>query len=198
MSSQIRVRLLPNARCLYDEPVQVKVAGLRPRQVVTMRARSTDEKGVVFSSSATYRADESGEIDLDRDPSLGGSYVGVEPMGLLWWMRPETPHRYFIKDKALQPLKVKFSVHKEEGATIIKYAVNNPLAEENKGSLIPIEQAEGRLLFVASEDDLNWDSKGYVDEMVERLKRHGKENFESVCYPTCVQKSVKFEEEVSW
>ncbi|XP_076600249.1 acyl-coenzyme A thioesterase 1-like [Chaetodon auriga] len=352
MSSQVTLRLLPNARCLYDEPVQVKVAGLRPRQVVTMRARSTDEKGVVFSSSATYRADESGEIDLDRDPSLGGSYVGVEPMGLLWSMRSDAPHRYFKKDNALQQQMVTFSVHKEEGegkmlaeatnerllmgdgvsrlpikegsfqgvlftppgdgpfpavldlcsfmserracllankgfvvlavpvynekigtfkeihldrfeeakdflqrqpkvgskgigvvsrskggdialtlaafvpgveavvwingcsanlgfplfykshqilspllfdpskvirtesgATIIKYGVNNPLAEENKGSLIPVEQAEGRLLFVASEDDLNWDSKGYVDEMVERLKHHGKENFESLCYP---------------
>ncbi|XP_076601678.1 acyl-coenzyme A thioesterase 1-like [Chaetodon auriga] len=352
MSSQVRVRLLPSVTCLFDEPVRVKVAGLRPRQVVTMRARSTDEKGVVFSSSATYRADGSGEIDLDRDPSLGGSYVGVEPMGLLCWMRPETPHRYFIKDKALQPLEVKFSVHKEEGegsmlaeatnerllmgdgvrrlpvkegsfqgvlftppgdgpfpavldlcslmsekracllanrdfvvlavpvyndnrenlhemhldhfeeansltyvhtykvgsrgvgvvsqskggevvlslaafvpgveavvwingcngnvltplfyknhqilspllfdhskvihtesgASIVKYVLQNPLAEESKYSLIPIEQAEGRLLFVASEDDLKWDSKGYVDEMVERLKHHGKENFESVCY----------------
>ncbi|XP_070829534.1 acyl-coenzyme A thioesterase 1-like [Chaetodon trifascialis] len=351
MSSQIRLTLLPSATCLYDEPVQVKVAGLRPRQVVTLRARSTDEREVVFSSSATYRADESGEIDLDRDPSTAGSYVGVEPMGLLWSMRPDTPHRYFMKDKALQPLKVKFSVHEEggegsvlaeatnerllmgdgvsrlpvkegnfqgvlftppgdgpfpavldlcsfmsekracllankgfvvltvpvsekpgkvkemhldrfeeakdflqrqpkvgskgvgvisrskggdialtlaafvpgveavvwinscsanlglplfykkqqilspllfdpskvipteSGASIIKYGVKNPLAEESKGSLIPIEQAEGRFLFLAAEDDLNWDSKGYVDEMVERLKHHGKENFESVCYP---------------
>ncbi|XP_070830093.1 acyl-coenzyme A thioesterase 1-like [Chaetodon trifascialis] len=357
MSSQVRLRLQPSARCLYDEPVQVKVAGLRPRQVVTIRARSTDEKGVEFSSSATYRADGSGEIDLDTDPSLGGSYVGVEPMGLLWSMRSETLHKRCQKNKALNPHVVKFSVHEDEGegrmlaeatnerllmgdgvsrlpvkegnirgvlftppgtgpfpavldlytlgggvsekrasllasrgfvvltvalyghddmpkniqevhldyfeesikflkkqdqvgnkgvgvislsksgdlalsvasylpgveatvwingcsantalplyykrsqllpalmfdltkliptesgAMMGKYALHNPLAEENKGSLVPIEQAEGRFLFVASEDDLNWDSKGYMDEMVERLKRHGKENFESVCYP---------------
>ncbi|XP_070829530.1 acyl-coenzyme A thioesterase 1-like isoform X2 [Chaetodon trifascialis] len=357
MSSQIRLRLLPSARCLYDEPVRVKVAGLRSRQVVTMRARSTDEKGVVFSSSATYRADGSGEIDLDRDPSLSGSYVGVEPMGLLWSMRSETLHKRCQKNNALNPHVVNFSVHEDEGesrmlaeatnerllmgdgvsrlpvkegnirgvlftppgrgpfpavldlytlggglsekrasllasrgfvvltvalyghddmpknirevhldyfeeaikflkkqdqvgnkgvgvislsksgdlalsvasylpgveatvwingcsantalplyykrsqllpalmfdltklmptesgAMITKYAVHNPLAEENKGSLVPVERAEGRFLFVASEGDLNWDSKGYMDEMVERLKRHGKENFESVCYP---------------
>ncbi|XP_076600250.1 acyl-coenzyme A thioesterase 1-like [Chaetodon auriga] len=71
----------------------------------------------------------------------------------------------------------------ESGAMISKYAMHNPLAAENKGSLVPIERAAGRFLFVASEDDLNWDSKGYMDQMVERLKRHGKENFESVCYP---------------
>lgn len=42
-----------------------------------MKAASTDERGVAFSSSATYRADGNGEIDLDRDPSLSGSYVGA-------------------------------------------------------------------------------------------------------------------------
>uniref|UniRef100_A0A669DD61 Acyl-CoA thioester hydrolase/bile acid-CoA amino acid N-acetyltransferase domain-containing protein n=1 Tax=Oreochromis niloticus TaxID=8128 RepID=A0A669DD61_ORENI len=107
--------LLPRARCLFDEPIKVKVEGLRSRQVVTMRARLTDEKGVVFSSSATYRADGSGEVDLNRDPSLGGTYVGVEPMGLLWSMRPDTMHKRFQKTKSLEPQLVKFSVYEEEG-----------------------------------------------------------------------------------
>ncbi|XP_008303404.1 acyl-coenzyme A thioesterase 1-like [Stegastes partitus] len=361
MSAQVRLRLQPSARCLFDDPVQVTVTGLRSKQLVTMKARSTDEKGVMFSSSATYRADGSGEIHLDRDPSLSGSYVGVEPMGLLWSMKPDTLHKRFIKTNSLIPHVVKFSVHEEEEeeeeegrmlaevinerfligdgvsrlpvkegnirgvlftppgsgpfpavldlytfggglsekrasllasrgfvvltialyrhddmpkniqeihldyfeeaieflkrqdkvgskgvgvislsksgdlalsiasylpgveATVwingcsantliplyykdrqirsvltfdakkvifteteavnIKYTQNSPLAEENKDALIPIEQAKGRFLFVASEEDLNWDSKAYMDEMVERLKRHGKDNFESVSYP---------------
>ncbi|XP_040025683.2 acyl-coenzyme A thioesterase 6-like [Gasterosteus aculeatus] len=359
MSSQVRLRLLPRARCMFDEPVQVKVAGLRSRQMVTLRARSTDEKGVVFSSSATFRADGSGQIDLERDPSLGGTYTGVEPMGLLWSMRPDTLHKDFRKTKSLNPYVVKISVHdqeKEEGGRMLaeetnerlligdgvirrtvregnirgalftppgegpfpavldlytfsgglsekrasllagrgfvvltvalygnidrarnikeihldyleeaveflkkqykvgskgvgvislsksgdlalsmasylqgveavvwingcsantllplyykksqilpalmidlsklipteseafntKKVLNDPCAEENEETLIPVERAEGRFLFVASEDDLNWDSKAYVDMMVERLQRNGKDNFESVCYP---------------
>ncbi|CAK6965637.1 Hypothetical predicted protein [Scomber scombrus] len=357
MASQVRLRLLPSARCLFDEPVQVKVTGLRSRQVVTMKARSTDDKGVVFSSSATYRADGRGEVDLERDASLSGAYNGVEPMGLLWSMRPDTLHKKFQKTRSLNPHVVKFSVHEvegegrtlaevtnerlligngvtrlpmqvgnirgvlftppgqgpfpavmdlytfggglsekrasllasrgfvvltvalyghndmpknikevhldyfeeaiqllrkqdkvgnkgvgiisisksgdlalsaasclpgvdatvwingcsantalplyykkrqihpplmfdlsrviptESGPSIAKYGVDNPLAEENRATLIPIEKAKGHFLFVASDDDLNWDSKAYMDEMVERLKRHGKENFESVCYP---------------
>ncbi|XP_075954721.1 acyl-coenzyme A thioesterase 1-like [Anarhichas minor] len=355
MSSQVRLRLLPRARCMFDEPVQVKVAGLRSRQVVTVRARSTDEKGVVFSSSATYRADGGGEVDLERDPSLTGSYTGVEPMGLLWSMRPDALHKMFQRTKSLNPHVVKFSVHEEDGrmlaeatnerlligdgvsrhtvkegniwgvlftppgegpfpavldlytfsgglsekrasllagrgfvvltvalfghddmaknikevhldyfeeaieflkkqdkvgsrgvgvislsksgdlalsiasylpgveatvwingcsantllplyykkrqilpalmidlskiiptesgASNCKNVLHNPLAEENKATLVPVEQAEGRFLFVASEDDLNWDSKAYMDMLVERLQRHGKDNFESVCYP---------------
>ncbi|KAG7236615.1 hypothetical protein INR49_000739 [Caranx melampygus] len=360
MSSQVRLRLLPSARCLFDEPVQVKVSGLRSRQVVALRARSTDERGVEFSSSATYRADGSGEIDLDRDSSLSGSYVGVEPMGLLWSMRPNTLHKKFQIKNSLHPHVVRFSVHEEEeeeeegrmlaeatneriligdgvicrpvkdgnirgvlftppgdgvfpavldlyilggdlsekrasllasrgfvvlsvvayghddmpknikelhldyfeeaiqflrkqdkvgskgvgvlslsktadvalsmasylpdveavvwingcsantvlplfyrksqilpplkfdirktiptesGANMVKNVLDNPMAEENKATLVPIEQAKARFLFAAAEDDLNWDTKAYMDEMVERLKHHGKENYESVSYP---------------
>lgn len=355
MSSQVRLRLLPSARCLFDEPVQVKVAGLRSKQVVIMKARSTDEKGVAFSSTATYRADNGGEIELNRDASLSGSYVGVEPMGLLWSMRPDVPHKRFQKTNSLNPHVVNFSVHEqkgrmlaeatnerflmgdrvrrvtvkegnirgvlftppgegpfpavldlytfggglsekraallasrgflvltvalyghddmpknikevhldyleeaiqflknqnmvvnkgvgvislsksgdlalsvasylpgvqavvwingcsanvalplrykkrqilpalkfdasklistESGAFITKYAMLDPLREENRATLVPIERAAGHFLFVASEDDLNWDSKAYMDEMVDRLKRHGKDNFESVSYP---------------
>lgn len=352
MSSQVTLRLLPSARCLFDEPIQVKVAGLKYRQVVTMRAQATDERGEAFSSSATYRADGRGEIDLERDPSLRGSYIGVEPMGLLWSMKADAPHKYFHWNKALNPHVVKFSVYEEgedggilaeatnerllishgvsrlpvkqgnfqgvlftppgegpfpgvldlctfmsekracllanrgfvvlavavyndkpdnvkevhldafqeaveflqqlpkvgpkgigvisrskgadlalslasfvpgveavvwingcnanvavplyykkrlilspllfdiskvipteSGASIVKFGVLDPLAEENKGSLVPIEQSKAHFLFIASEDDLNWDSKGYMDEMVQRLSRHGKRNFKSVCYP---------------
>ncbi|XP_068427723.1 acyl-coenzyme A thioesterase 1-like [Clinocottus analis] len=358
MSSQIRLRLLPRARCMFDEPVQLKVDGLRSRQVVTLRARTTDDKGVVFRSSATYRADGSGGVDLQRDPSLSGSYTGVEPMGLLWSMRATALHKKFHKIKSLDPHVVKFAVQEEEeeggrmlaeatnerlligdgvsrrtikdgnirgvlftppgrgpfpavldlyvlggglsekrasllasqgfvvltvvafgyddlptnikkvhldyfeeaiqflikqdkvgskgvgllsfsktgdvalsmasylpgvaatvwingcsantllplyykksqihpallfdpskiiptesGAGNGKNALHDPLAEENKATLIPVERADGRFLFVASEDDLNWDSKASLDMMVERLQRHGKDNFESVCYP---------------
>ncbi|XP_019203032.2 LOW QUALITY PROTEIN: acyl-coenzyme A thioesterase 1 [Oreochromis niloticus] len=136
MSSQVRLKLLPRARCLFDEPIKVKVEGLRSRQVVTMRARLTDEKGVVFSSSATYRADGSGEVDLNRDPSLGGTYVGVEPMGLLWSMRPDTMHKRFQKTKSLEPQLVKFSVYEEEGRI---------LAEETNERLLIGDGVSGSL-----------------------------------------------------
>ncbi|CAN9502785.1 unnamed protein product [Ophioblennius macclurei] len=350
MSSQVRLQLWPRARCLFDEPIQVKVAGLRSKQQVTLKASSTDERGVAFNSSALYRADDSGEIDLNRDPSLGGSYVGVQPMGLLWSMSPNAPHKHFNKTNVLIPHMVKISVHEEgedqvlaeaaneralmadgvsrvtvregningvlftppggpfpavldlspllsekracllankgfvvltmsvyvgkpqnikalhldhfkeavdyllkhpkvgskgvglvarskagdvalalaafvpgvdavvwingcnasvafplfyknhqilsqlpfdvskaiptkSGARIVKHILEDPRAEEHRGSLVPIQEAKGQFLFVASGDDLNWDSQGFMEEMVERMKRHGKNNFESVCYP---------------
>ena len=42
----------------------------------------------MFESHAHYVADEEGKVDVCRDLSLGGSYSGVEPMGLLWSMKP--------------------------------------------------------------------------------------------------------------
>ncbi|XP_045907410.1 acyl-coenzyme A thioesterase 6-like [Micropterus dolomieu] len=91
---------------------------------------------------------------------------------------------YYKKNQILPALMFDISklIPTESGACMAKYVMHNPLAEENKATLVPIEQAKGRFLFVASEDDLNWDSKAYMEEMVERLKHHGKDNFESVCY----------------
>ncbi|XP_051809481.1 acyl-coenzyme A thioesterase 1-like [Acanthochromis polyacanthus] len=92
---------------------------------------------------------------------------------------------YYKKRLILPPLSFDFKklIPTESGAVIGMHVLDNPMAEENKDTLIPIERAKGQFLFVASEDDLNWDSKTYMDQMVERLKRHGKDNFESVCYP---------------
>nr|XP_020497446.2 acyl-coenzyme A thioesterase 1-like [Labrus bergylta] len=92
---------------------------------------------------------------------------------------------YYKKSQILPALMFDVSrmIPSESGAYNIKYVTNDPLLEENKATLIPIEKAKGRFLFVVSEDDLNWDSKTYTEEMVERLKHHGKDNFESMCYP---------------
>ncbi|XP_051943380.1 acyl-coenzyme A thioesterase 1-like isoform X1 [Hippocampus zosterae] len=357
MLPQVRLSLLPRARCLFDEPVHVKVAGLGSRQVVTLRAQATDERGVVFRSAAVYRADGDGELDLCRDAALCGSYEGVEPMGLLWSMRPIVPHKYFHWSKALSPHLVRFSVHdgmdveeKEQGgalaevinervllgegtvrevvnfgkgngvlftppgegpfpgvldlssfasekrasllankgfvvlnvpvmydkpakinyleldyyqealvflqqqpkvgsdglgvigrskagdialslasfvpgvravvwinacsgnmgaplhyrgrevlspvtldltkiiptadgASIVKFGVTDPNSEENRTSRVPIEKATADFLFLASEDDLNYDCRAYMESMAAQLRRAGKENVEMVCYP---------------
>uniref|UniRef100_A0A3B4U4L3 BAAT/Acyl-CoA thioester hydrolase C-terminal domain-containing protein n=1 Tax=Seriola dumerili TaxID=41447 RepID=A0A3B4U4L3_SERDU len=92
---------------------------------------------------------------------------------------------YYKKSQILPALMFDLSkmIPTESGANMVKNVLHNPLAEEKKATLVPIEQAKGCFLFAAAEDDLNWDTKAYMDEMVERLKHHGKENFESVSYP---------------
>ncbi|KAM3861212.1 acyl-coenzyme A thioesterase 1 [Diretmus argenteus] len=104
--SQIRIKLLPHLRCFFDKPVQVKVQGLAPHQRVELRSRLVDDRKVVFKASALYTADETGLVDVCRSPSLGGSYTGVEPMGLFWAMAPETPHSKLLKKNVLSPTLV--------------------------------------------------------------------------------------------
>ena len=61
---------------LMDEKLCIKVSGLKPKQVVTVYAK-TVEQGKRFASFAVYIANEQGEINLSTDPSLIGTYTGI-------------------------------------------------------------------------------------------------------------------------
>ncbi|KAL0963079.1 hypothetical protein UPYG_G00349400 [Umbra pygmaea] len=109
-SEHVRVQLFPNRHCFFDEAVHVKVHGLSPHQKVELKSMVSDDKGVVFKASALYTADAQGLVDLCRSPSLGGSYTGVEPMGLFWAMEAQTPHSKLVKRDVLDPLMVDIEV----------------------------------------------------------------------------------------
>lgn len=54
--------------------------------------------------------------------------------------------------------------------------------EVNKESLIPVEKAEGTILFVVGDEDKNWKSKNYANEAIKRMKKHGNEKFDLLTY----------------
>lgn len=108
-SSQARVRILPGARCFYDKMVQIKVEGLAPHKPVELRSKIVDDRGEVFKASAQYQADELGQVDVSQAASVGGSYTGVEPMGLFWSMLPEKRHSKILKKTADSPVQVEIS-----------------------------------------------------------------------------------------
>lgn len=113
MAAQVTVLCSP--RCLFDEPVQIRVAGLQPRQAVTLRASLVDESGELFQAHALYRAGSSGELDLSRSPALGGSYLGVEPMGLFWALQSKSPYKRLAKRNVLTPFYVDLEVYEGHG-----------------------------------------------------------------------------------
>ncbi|XP_008850129.1 acyl-coenzyme A amino acid N-acyltransferase 2-like [Nannospalax galili] len=82
---------------LADEPVTIRVTGLPPSQIVTLKATLKDEKENLFQSRAFYKASEAGEVDLEWASALGGDYIGVHPMGLFWSLKPKTAFRRLIK-----------------------------------------------------------------------------------------------------
>ncbi|KAK7477484.1 hypothetical protein BaRGS_00031308 [Batillaria attramentaria] len=84
------IRVSPGVT-LFDQNVHIRVEGLIKHSKVTLQAWSFTEwrrKEVLFLSHGHFYADQDGVVDLDRDPSLGGTYTGVDPMGLFWSLKP--------------------------------------------------------------------------------------------------------------
>jgi dienelactone hydrolase len=63
------------------------VQGLPAEARATLTARAKDTDGITWSATAQFQATPAGKVSLDQ-PSLGGSYTGVNPMGLLTLMTP--------------------------------------------------------------------------------------------------------------
>ncbi|XP_053330437.1 acyl-coenzyme A thioesterase 1-like [Spea bombifrons] len=133
-------------RCLFDEPLQVKVTGLSPGQEVTLQAALTDEGGETFTSVGRYRAGSSGELELSRSPALdGGSFTGIEPEGLLWAMEPQTPFRRLLRKDVQSPQRVDFALyesHEPRGKLLATAAQERSFMGEGV-SRIPVR--EGRV-----------------------------------------------------
>uniref|UniRef100_A0A8D0R1L2 Acyl-coenzyme A thioesterase 4 n=1 Tax=Sus scrofa TaxID=9823 RepID=A0A8D0R1L2_PIG len=121
------VTLEPAGSCCWDEPVRIAVRGLAPGQRVTLRSSLRDEKGALFRAHARYCSDANGQLDLARAPALGGSFVGLEPMGLFWALEPEKPLWRFVKRDVQTPFAVELEVfdgHEPEAERLLGRAVH--------------------------------------------------------------------------
>jgi acetyl esterase/lipase len=84
--AQASLSVSPQA-ALVDQPVAVTVQSLAAGARTTLTARARDVDGITWSATAQFKATSAGEVSLDQ-PSLGGSYTGVNPMGLFTLMAP--------------------------------------------------------------------------------------------------------------
>ncbi|MCZ7430460.1 acyl-CoA thioesterase/bile acid-CoA:amino acid N-acyltransferase family protein [Streptomyces sp. WMMC1477] len=75
---------------LADEPVRIRVTGLRADAEATVTAQATDREGERWEGRAVFTADGTGTVDLTRDRPRSGTYDQADGMGLFWSMRPET------------------------------------------------------------------------------------------------------------
>ncbi|XP_075804255.1 acyl-coenzyme A thioesterase 5-like isoform X1 [Microtus pennsylvanicus] len=119
--------LEPAGLSCWDEPLSISVRGLAPEQPVTLRAALRDERGALFRAHARYRADPHGELDLACAPALGGSFAGLEPMGLLWAMEPDRPLWRLIKRDVQTPFVVELEVmdgHEPDSGRLLARAVH--------------------------------------------------------------------------
>ena len=82
---------------LVDEITEIRITHLKPLQSITLEAKLVGDKGELFESYAHYVADKGGNVDVGHDLSIGGSYSGVEPMGLIWSMKQAPGQRKGIR-----------------------------------------------------------------------------------------------------
>lgn len=75
--------------------IEIAIDDLLPGSEVEIRAQRALKNHyapggpiLLHAARARFRADESGRIDLTSTPSIGGSYEGIDPNGLLWSMQP--------------------------------------------------------------------------------------------------------------
>lgn len=76
------------SRGLVDERFTVLVRRLPPIQQVTLHSQIHSEDGDLWEAFSHYVSGTTGAVNVANDASLGGTYDGVEPMGLLWSIRP--------------------------------------------------------------------------------------------------------------
>lgn len=98
---------------LSDKKVQINVRGLEPNQKISLQAKLICDVQDRYRSVAHYIADDNGEVCLDSQSSVGGSYVGVEPMGFIWSLKPEQgqrPGRRLMKRDVTKPYVVDLDV----------------------------------------------------------------------------------------
>jgi len=74
------------AAALVDQVVRVRLAGVRPHQFVTMRARMCDDLDRPWEAHATVEADGAGAVDLSVARPVSGTYADADAMGLFWSM----------------------------------------------------------------------------------------------------------------
>ncbi|HEX6062973.1 MAG TPA: acyl-CoA thioesterase/BAAT N-terminal domain-containing protein, partial [Longimicrobiales bacterium] len=104
---------------LIDQPVAIVVSALPPRTQVVIRSYIRTDSATYYAAEGTYLSDDRGEVRLDRDASRGGTYAGIDPMGLFWSGRRVTgvPDPGLSSLQAVQPpqpYQVAFTVARSE------------------------------------------------------------------------------------
>jgi dienelactone hydrolase len=96
-----------------DQPVHIKVTGLRPGSRPVVRLTMRDAGSKLWEASATFRVDARGKLDLDRAAPLSGPYSGRWGMGLFESLDTDSrsPYLFTWKNGARHTFRVGVRVH---------------------------------------------------------------------------------------
>ena len=91
--------VVPEGQVLVDIRIAIRILNLHSFQRVTVRVHAAQTNGtaICFESYGHFIADISGNVDIAKDASFGGTYKGVDGMGLFWSMLPVPGQRKGIR-----------------------------------------------------------------------------------------------------
>lgn len=93
------------------------------------------------------------------------------------------PLRY--RDLCIEPIVYKCECTRvtEEGVLELFHCVEDNHTEEHQRSILPLEKAQGKILFIVGEGDRNHNSKAFAMQSLKRLKKYGKTHCTILSYP---------------
>ncbi|XP_054842990.1 bile acid-CoA:amino acid N-acyltransferase [Eublepharis macularius] len=91
----------------------------------------------------------------------------------------------YYRDLCIQPIPYKHEcmLITEQGLVDMSNIFGDPQAKLHQGSILPVEKAQGKILFIVGESDKNYNSKAYATEILERMTKLGKTHCTLLSYP---------------
>ncbi|GFN86706.1 acyl-CoA amino acid n-acyltransferase 1 [Plakobranchus ocellatus] len=77
---------------LVDEEVKISLHNFPPLEKVTLHGHFEQLSSATFASCGHFVSNASGQVDVSNEASKGGTFCGVEPMGILWSLRAAPGH----------------------------------------------------------------------------------------------------------
>lgn len=87
--------LVTSENNLLTDELSIKLQELPPNKKITVCATTQDAENKTWRSQAVFQSDAQGQIDLNQQASLSGSYQGVDGQGLFWSMQPQAKKTLF-------------------------------------------------------------------------------------------------------
>lgn len=140
---------------LLDEPVQIKLFGLEPTEIVTIQAEFCDDFGQMWASWVACKANLQGEVDLATTKPIDGTYQNLDGMGLFWSMKlcpaesgQSVPFVNTVT-KSLKPLSIELRAKRQE-ETIATAVIERKFLTEEVRRIDVREEGLVATLFVSS------------------------------------------------
>ena len=147
---------------------------------VKLSSSLVDERGGDFRCECVYVADRCGAVDTRVHPSVGGTFEGVQPTGLLDHLVAVEPGRRLLKRDVTTPWRVAVQLHREGADAVKRVAERWYLSPDVTVHEVDAGRLRGRLFVPAAHHgrvpaviDLFGSLPGCVDFRAALLASHG-------------------------